>query len=156
MRLEFGHRLKIGVLLARVAIDWRLFERLTIFPNDAWMPWLFRHNPTFHPPHVDIAKVVTSNKTASFTGDCHASYRHVFFWDEVVAASVLRKVPHFHTSSLVAADNFSLIRMDDDVVDGAVVVIPSLCFRRCSDVPDLECPVFASRGEPFGSIVPGQ
>lgn len=68
--------------------------------------------------------------------------------DQLVRAAVFCEVPDLDAPLLVAADELALIRMDDDLVDGRLVVIVALNVTR-PGIPDLERMVLGRGDEPL-------
>jgi hypothetical protein len=66
-----------------------------------------------------------------------------------VAAFVLAQVPDAHVASTIAADELSLVGMDDDVVNGDAVRVVALHIPA-PGVPDLDGAVFGRRDQPLG------
>jgi hypothetical protein len=69
-----------------------------------------------------------------------------------VATFVLAQVPDAHIASAIAADEFSLVGVDDDVVDGDAVRVVAL-HVAAPGVPDLDGAVFGRRDQPLGLAV---
>lgn len=69
-----------------------------------------------------------------------------------MSASIFRQVPLFDPTSLVAGDQFTLVRVYNDIVDWSFVVVVSLNMGR-SWIPDLDGPIFAASNEPFTFVV---
>lgn len=67
-------------------------------------------------------------------------------------ADVLGEVPNFDAALLVAADELALVRVDDDLVDGRLVVVVALDVAR-PRVPDLERVVLRRGDEPLALAV---
>lgn len=68
--------------------------------------------------------------------------------------SILAQIPDLDTASLITTNDFALIRMDDDVVDGTAVTVVSLNVGG-SEVPDLDGAVLGGCGHPFCFDVEG-
>jgi hypothetical protein len=66
-----------------------------------------------------------------------------------VAALVLAQVPDAYVASTVAADELSLVGMDDDVVDGNAMRVVSL-YIATPGVPDLDGAIFGRCDQPLG------
>jgi hypothetical protein len=67
---------------------------------------------------------------------------------------ILAQIPDFNTPSLITTDDFALIGMDDDVVDGTAVTVISLHVWG-TEVPDFDGAVFGGGGHPFCFNVEG-
>lgn len=70
-------------------------------------------------------------------------------------AFVLAQIPYSHLSTAITCYQFALVRVDDDVINGVVVVVVALdaCGSR---VPDLDRAVFGACDHPFALTVKSQ
>jgi hypothetical protein len=71
-----------------------------------------------------------------------------------VRAIVLGEVPDANTPTSVAADDLALIRVYDDVVCWAAMVVAAL-YYSCSGFPNLDCAVLGARDHPLALAVEG-
>lgn len=65
-----------------------------------------------------------------------------------MTAFVLSQVPDAHSASAITADEFSLVWVDDYIVDGAEVVVIALD-AACSGVPYFDRSIFRGSYHPF-------
>ena len=56
----------------------------------------------------------------------NTSHADVVLWNELVRALVLSQVPDPHVTTAVAADELSLVWMDDDIVDRDAMSVVAL------------------------------
>lgn len=95
-------------------------------------------------PYTIIAR--TKHRTITSNGD--ACNRHVIFRDEMMCAFILSQIPYAKIPSTITTDEFALIGMDDDVIDGeSMIVIPLHASR--SSIPDLHRSILRARHHPF-------
>lgn len=71
-----------------------------------------------------------------------------------MTAFVLAQVPDAHCASAITADEFSLVWMDDHIVDCTEVIVVPL-YAACSGIPDLDGSVFGGRYHPFPLAMKG-
>jgi len=81
--------------------------------------------------------IVASAKHRAITGHRDACDRDVIFWNELVRALVLSKVPDANITSSVAADELSLIGVNHHVVHRGAVTVVALD-TAAPRVPDLD------------------
>lgn len=96
--------------------------------------------------------IVCGAQQGTVASDRNARYRHILLGNQLMGAVILSQVPDADTTSPVAADNLSLIRVNHDVVGGASVIIAPLdgagaCF------PDLDSAILGARDHPFALAV---
>lgn len=63
-------------------------------------------------------------------------------------AFILTQVPYPHFSTAVACYQLALVGVDDNVIDGVIVIVVALDACR-SRIPDLDGTVFGARDHPF-------
>lgn len=71
-----------------------------------------------------------------------------------MTAFVLSQVPDAHSASAITADEFSLVWMDDHIVDCTEMIVVPL-YAACSGIPDLDRAVFRGRYHPFSLAMKG-
>lgn len=69
-------------------------------------------------------------------------------------AVIFRQVPHANAAVAVAADDFALVRVNDDVVGGAAVAVATLNLAG-TRLPDLDGAVLRACDHPFSFAVKG-
>lgn len=69
-----------------------------------------------------------------------------------MGALVFAQVPYADVAAAVAGDEFPLVRVDDDVVDGEAVVVVAL-HARAAGVPDLDRAVLGAGDHPLALAV---
>lgn len=96
-----------------------------------------------HTPNVDVALtcgvskgltlssgqthgVVACADHASITCNCDTSHADVVLWNELVRALILSQVPDPHVTTAIAADELSLIWMNDYIVDRNTMSVVAL------------------------------
>jgi hypothetical protein len=98
--------------------------------------------------------VVTCAQHGAIAGNSDRGHRDVVLGDELVATLILTQVPHAHGAGAVAADQLALVRVNDDVVDSAAVVVIPL-HTAAPRVPDLDGAVLRRRDHPLTLAVEG-
>lgn len=69
-----------------------------------------------------------------------------------MGALVFAQVPYADVAAAVAGNEFPLVRVDDDVVDGEAVVVVAL-HARAPGVPDLDSAVLGAGDHPLALAV---
>lgn len=100
-----------------------------------------------HAPDVAITFVISSNEHSSIRGNAHAANRNSFLGDEVVSACILAEIPHPQISSMVARNDFTLVRMDDNIVNWGSMMIITLD-RGHAHVPNFDGSVLTASRHP--------
>jgi hypothetical protein len=70
--------------------------------------------------------VVPSNENRTIRSDRHWTHRDIRIRYQLVTHVVLRQIPDFDAPVLIAGDKLALVWVDDDVVDGGMVVVVAL------------------------------
>lgn len=71
-----------------------------------------------------------------------------------MTAFVLPQIPDAYCASAITADEFSLVWMDDHIVDCTEMIVVPL-YAACSGIPDLDRAVFRGRYHPFSLAMKG-
>lgn len=71
-----------------------------------------------------------------------------------MGALILSQIPDPDVASSIAADQLSLVRMYDHIIDRASMVVVPL-YRSGFGIPDPDCVVFGRRDHPFRIDVEG-
>lgn len=96
--------------------------------------------------------VIGSAEQRAVAGDGHARDGHVLLRDQLVGAIVLRQVPNADAAHAVTGDDFALVRVDDDVVGGAAVIVAALNLTG-SGLPNLHGSILGARDHPLALTV---
>lgn len=122
-----------------------------------------------HAPDVDIALLlqvryventirsslylfVACTEQRSIACNTHTLNSNVILGDQLMGANALPKIPDADRTRTVAADEFSLVRMDDDIVDSSFVNVVALKTASAS-VPDLDRTIFRASDHPLALAV---
>ena len=67
--------------------------------------------------------VVAGGEQRAVTGDTDAGDGHVIFGNQLVGTFVVAEIPDHDDTATIGADQFTLVRVDDNIVDRMVVVV---------------------------------
>lgn len=98
--------------------------------------------------------VISCTQQRPITSNSHAGNGDVVLGYKLMGALVLPQVPYPHVSSSVTADEFSLVGMNDNVVDGHAMTVVALDTSRFC-IPDLDCAVLRTGDHPLSLTVEG-
>lgn len=107
-----------------------------------------------HAPYKDTASVVAGAKHGTIRSYRDAGDGDIVFGDQLVTAFILAQIPDTYSTSTIAADEFSLVWVDDYIIDCVEMVVVALD-AACSSVPYLDSAVFRGRNHPFSLAVKG-
>jgi hypothetical protein len=79
-------------------------------------------------------------------------YRDIILRNELVSALVFAQVPDPDISSTVTANEFALIRMNDNIVDRNSMAVVTL-ISASAGIPDLDIAIFGASDHPFSLTV---
>lgn len=96
--------------------------------------------------------VIGSAKQRPIRSNRDARDAHVLLGDQLMATVISREIPHAHAARAIAANNLALVRVDDDVVDGATVVVAALD-GAAARLPNLDGAVLGARHHPLALAV---
>lgn len=92
--------------------------------------------------------IISCTQQTTVTSDGDASDRNVLFGDQLVGALVLAQIPYPDVTTPITRNQFSLIRMNDHIIDRTVVIMDSL-YRCILCLPDLDQAIFRTGHEPL-------
>ena len=129
--------------------DWnqlRLFAILSKVPykHIALLKWL----ASVHLFTGKSYRVGASTKGGSITRNSNTRNRYVFLGDKLMRAVILCQIPDSNTPALVAANNLTLVRMNDYIIDSSAMRVTSLNCAT-SSLPYFDCAIFRTRDHPF-------
>ena len=87
-------------------------------------------------PHKDGALIVGDSEQAGVVSDTHAADGLCAIGDKLRAACILSQVPHSDVAVAVSRNQFALVGVERDAVDGT----PALKFTRTSRCPYVPLP----------------
>lgn len=96
--------------------------------------------------------IVARAQHCTITSNCDTCHAHIILRDKLVRALILSQIPDPHVSSSVTANEFSLIWVDDHIIDWNPVCIVSL-YRARPCVPDLDRSILGASYHPFAFAV---
>lgn len=99
-------------------------------------------------------QVIARTQQRAIRSNGDAGDGDIFFGDKLMGALVLAEVPNSDVAGAIATDQFALVRMNDDVVDGAPVAVVALDGALVR-VPDFHRAVFAASHHPLAFDVEG-
>ncbi len=92
--------------------------------------------------------VISCADHASIACNRDTSHTDIILWNELVGALVLAKVPNPHITTAIAADELSLVWMNDYVVDRNTMSVVALDVAG-TRVPDLDRAIFGRGDKPL-------
>lgn len=107
-----------------------------------------------HPPDVHVPFVIARGEEGAVACDGHRGDGHVLCWNKLMGAFRFAEVPHTDVTAAVGGDEFALVGVDDDVVDGVGVRVVALNAARAR-VPDFDGHVLGGSDHPFAFAVEG-
>jgi hypothetical protein len=107
-----------------------------------------------HTPNEDTSSIVAGTQHGPIRSNSDAGNRDVVLRNQLMTAFVLAQIPDSYCARAIATNEFSLVWVDDHVVDWtAVVVIP--LHAASSSIPNLDSTIFRGRHHPFSLAVKG-
>jgi len=97
-------------------------------------------------------RVVPSAEKRTIARHGHTSHRDIILRNELVSALVFAQVPDPDISSTVTANEFALIRMNDNIVDRNSMAVVTL-ISASAGIPDLDIAIFGASDHPFSLTV---
>lgn len=111
-----------------------------------------------HDTGGDVGKstyiVIGGAQDGAIRSDRNARNRDVLLGDQLVGTVVLGEIPNADATTPVTTDDFALVGVDDDVVDGAAVVVAALD-GAAARLPDLDGAVLGACDHPLALAVEG-
>lgn len=96
--------------------------------------------------------IIPGAKHRSVASNSHARHGNVVLWDKLVGALILSQIPDTHITSAVAADEFALVWVDDDVIYRYAMAVISLDASGAG-VPNFDGAILRARDHPFALTV---
>ena len=98
--------------------------------------------------------VVAGNEHAAVTRDRYATNWDFVLRNELVGTLVFAQVPDSNIAALIAADQLSLVGVNDNVIDATVLsMIVVALFAAGACVPDLDSAILRAGNHPFAFAV---
>ena len=96
--------------------------------------------------------IVGSAQKRTVASNCDAGDGDVLLGDELVGTVVLGEIPDADAAAAVATDDLALVRVDDNVISRAAVVVAAL-YGAAASLPNLDSAVLARSDHPFSLAV---
>lgn len=97
-------------------------------------------------------RVGTSAECRSIARNRNTRNRYVFFGDQLVRAIILCQVPNSNTPTLVAANDFALVWVNDYIIDRCSMGITAL-HSATPSLPDFDCAILRACTHPLSLAV---
>lgn len=98
--------------------------------------------------------LVASTQQRPVAGHTHAQHGGIVLGDQLVGAHTLSQVPDPYHTSMITADEFPLVRVDDNVIDRSSVGVIALKTAG-TGIPDLHSSILRARDHPLALAVEG-